>query len=189
MAQWNSNFLLSKCFICVDGSMLASYFITEISKFKILSWPCKVFIALLGRLFEVFSVFLRITGRKNEATDLVVSPLWGSTIDIISAHVPGQHMWASAGQGMRALAIVHIVQTSGSQMVMLRFITLSARDHHWPNPREKKLWREQQYKSARVSALTGSVPSKMLENGPGAAEGFSSLLGSKSSCPTLCYSL
>ena len=33
----------------------------------------------------------------NEATDLAVSQLRGSTIAIISAHVPGQHMWASAG--------------------------------------------------------------------------------------------
>ena len=30
---------------------------------------------------------------------MVVSQLLGSTIAIISAHVPGQHMWASAGQG------------------------------------------------------------------------------------------
>ena len=36
---------------------------------------------------------------KNEATDLVVSQLWGSIIAIISGHVPGQHMWPSAGPG------------------------------------------------------------------------------------------
>ena len=36
---------------------------------------------------------------KNQATDLVVSQLRGSTIAIISVHVQGQHMWASAGQG------------------------------------------------------------------------------------------
>ena len=36
---------------------------------------------------------------KNEATDLAVSQHRGSTIAIISAHVPGQHMWASAGPG------------------------------------------------------------------------------------------
>ena len=33
---------------------------------------------------------------KNEATDLAVSQLQGSTVPIISAHVPGQHMWACA---------------------------------------------------------------------------------------------
>ena len=44
----------------------------------------------------VFSVFFLNSG-KNEATDLAVSQLRGSTIAIISAHVPGQHMWASAG--------------------------------------------------------------------------------------------
>ena len=36
---------------------------------------------------------------KNEATNLAVSQLRGSTVAIISAHVPGQHMWASAGPG------------------------------------------------------------------------------------------
>ena len=35
----------------------------------------------------------------NEATDLVVSQLWGSTTATISAHVPDLHMWPSAGQG------------------------------------------------------------------------------------------
>ena len=37
---------------------------------------------------------------KNQATDLAVSKLRGSTIAIISAHVQGQHMWASAGPGL-----------------------------------------------------------------------------------------
>ena len=36
---------------------------------------------------------------KNEAADLAVSQLRGSTIAIISAHVLGQHMWASVGPG------------------------------------------------------------------------------------------
>ena len=50
---------------------------------------------LLGlRFFRIFE-----KSGKNEATDLAVSQLRGSTIAIISAHVPGQHMWASAGQG------------------------------------------------------------------------------------------
>ena len=35
----------------------------------------------------------------NEATDLAVSQLRGSTIAIISAHLPGQHMWASTSPG------------------------------------------------------------------------------------------
>ena len=37
---------------------------------------------------------------KNEATDLAFSQLQGSTIVIISAHVPGQHMWTRAGPGL-----------------------------------------------------------------------------------------
>ena len=62
----------------------------------------------------------------NEATDLVVSQLRGPTIAIISAHMPGQHMWARAGPGQSS----KILQKSGSQMVVLRFTTLSARDRH-----------------------------------------------------------
>ena len=45
------------------------------------------------------SFFLYFRERKNEATDLAVSQLRGSAIAIISAHVAGPHMWASAGPG------------------------------------------------------------------------------------------
>ena len=38
----------------------------------------------------------------NEATDLAVSQLRGSTIAIISTHLPGLQMWASAGPGPSA---------------------------------------------------------------------------------------
>ena len=37
--------------------------------------------------------------KRNEATDLAVSQVRGSTMAIIFAHVPGQHMWASEGPG------------------------------------------------------------------------------------------
>ena len=47
----------------------------------------------------VFSVFSR-NQEKFEATNLAVSQDRGSTIAIISAYVPGTHMWASAGQGL-----------------------------------------------------------------------------------------
>ena len=46
----------------------------------------------------VFFCILEKSG-KNEATYLAVSQLRGSTIAIITTHVPGPHMWASAGQG------------------------------------------------------------------------------------------
>ena len=48
-----------------------------------------------------FSVFSRNQEKTKpvQATDLEVSQPRGSTIAIISAHVPGQHMWASAGPG------------------------------------------------------------------------------------------
>ena len=51
----------------------------------------------------------------------------------------------------------------GSQMVVLRFTTLSARDRHWRNPRRKNYTERSNIKSARVSALTGSVPRKMAD--------------------------
>ena len=70
---------------------------------------------------------------KNEATDMAVSQLRGSTIAIISAHVPGSHLWASAGPGPSSF-----LQNSVSRTVVLRFTTLSARDRHWRNPRERK---------------------------------------------------
>ena len=80
---------------------------------------------------------------KNKSTDLAVSKLWGSIIAIISAHVPGQHMWASAGQGRK---------NSASWMVLLRFTTLSARDHHWRNPRKTNYREHSNIKIESVSA-------------------------------------
>ena len=50
--------------------------------------------------------------REIRATDLAVSQLRGSTIALISAHVPGQHMWASV-----ARALVQVLQNSGSWVV------------------------------------------------------------------------
>ena len=47
------------------------------------------------RLFYIFE-----RSGTNKATDMVVSHLLGSIIAIISAHVPGQHIWASVGQGL-----------------------------------------------------------------------------------------
>ena len=98
---------------------------------------------------------------KIEPNDLAVSQLRGSKIAVISAHVPGQHMWASLG--VLARALVQVLQNSGSRMVVLRFTTLSARDRHWRNPREFFFRECSNIKSARVGALTGSVPRKMAE--------------------------
>ena len=113
---------------------------------------------LLGlRFFCIFE-----ESGKNEATDLAVCQLRGSTIAIISAHVPGQHMWASADPGPTT-KLTQVLQNSASWMVVLRFTTLSARDRHWRNPRKKNYRERSNIKSARVSALTGSVPRKMAE--------------------------
>ena len=46
----------------------------------------------------VFFCFFEKSGIK-EATDLAVKQLQGSTIAMISAHVPVQHGWPSAGPG------------------------------------------------------------------------------------------
>ena len=70
---------------------------------------------------------------------------------------------ASTCGRVRARARVQVLQNSGSRMVVLRFTTLSARDRHWRNPRKKNYRERSNIKSARVSALTGSVPRKMAE--------------------------
>ena len=70
---------------------------------------------------------------------------------------------ASTCGRVRARALVQVLQNSGSRMVVLRFTTLSARDRHWRNPRKKNYRERSNIKSARVSALTGSVPRKMAE--------------------------
>ena len=95
---------------------------------------------------------------KNEATGLVVSQLWGSII--AKSLVMCQ---ASTSGQVLALARVQVLQNSGSLMVVLRFTTLSALDchWHWRNPRKKN--RAQEYKSACVSALAGSVLRKMAK--------------------------
>ena len=62
-----------------------------------------------------------------------------------------------------ARALVQVLQNSGSQVVVLRFTTLSAQDRHWRNPRKINYRECSNIKRARVSALTGSVPRKMAE--------------------------
>ena len=94
-------------------------------------------------------------------TDLAVSQLQSSTIAVISAHMPGLHLWASAGLGPSSSSPKQ--WKTGSQMVMLRFTTLSARDCHWRNPRKKNYRECSNIKSACVSALTDSVPHKMAK--------------------------
>ena len=50
---------------------------------------------------------------------------------------------------------IHLLQNCGSQMLMLRFKSLSVRDQHL-----QVSWRAQENKSARVVPLKGSVPCK-----------------------------
>ena len=54
-------------------------------------------------------MIFKISG-KNEANDLAVRQLQGSTIAIIFAHVPGPYMWAIVDLGP-----IQVIQSSGSQ--------------------------------------------------------------------------
>ena len=56
-------------------------------------------------------------------------------------------------------ARLQVLQNSGSQMLMLRVKPLSA-EMDTGEKQEKNIERVQQYESARVSALTRSVPRK-----------------------------
>ena len=105
----------------------------------------------------IFCIFQK--SGKNKTTDLVVSQLWGSTIAIISAHVPvpGQHMWASAGPGFKF---------SKSVQVGWSCLDLQLCQHKIATDeiQERKNSREHSnIKSTCVSALTCSVPHKMTK--------------------------
>ena len=102
-----------------------------------------------------FFCISRNQGKKNTATDLAVSQFLGSTIDIISAQVPGQHMWP--GPYFKFSKTVEV----GWLHQDLQFCQ---REVATDKIQEKKNYREHSnIKSARVSALNGSVPRKMAE--------------------------
>ena len=107
---------------------------------------------------RVFCIFEK--SGINKATCLAVTQLRGTTIAIISAHVPGLQ-WPSTCGRVLARARVQVSQNSGSRTVVFRFTTLSARECHWRNPRKKNYRDSNNIKRARVSALTGSVPHNM----------------------------
>ena len=91
--------------------------------------PMEIKLAALGMSLRKILPGLRFfcifeKSGKNEATDLA-SAVRGSTIAIISAHV----LALTCGR-VQARARVQVLQNSASQMVVLRFTTLSARDRH-----------------------------------------------------------
>ena len=121
-----------------SSSMLSSYLDFKVStewRFHWMLAPSGL-VALLGLIVPVspghepqksllrglrfFCIFEK--SGKNEATDLA-SAVRGSTIAIISAHV----LALTCGR-VQARARVQVLQNSASQMVVLRFTTLSARD-------------------------------------------------------------
>ena len=103
----------------------------------------------------VFSVFSRTQEKKKPLED---SQLRGSTIAIISAHVPGPHMWASAGPGPSSSSPK---QWKSDGRVKI-YNSVSTRSP-LTKSKKKKYREHSNINSARVSALTGSVPRKMSE--------------------------
>ena len=90
-------------------------------------------------------------------------------------------MWASAT--VLAWARNQVLQNSGSQMVVLRFTTLSARDRHWRNPRKKEKKSAQQYKKL---ACQCTYRFSATQNGCGATERFSTHQESNPCRPSHC---
>ena len=82
---------------------------------------------------------------KKEATDLAVSQLQCSANAIIASHVPGPHMWASAGPSSSS------VKQCQREITTDEILEL------------KKIREHSNIKSSCVSALTGSVPRRMAE--------------------------
>ena len=105
---------------------------------------------MLGLYF--FRVCIFEKSGKNEATDLAVSQLLGSTIAIISAHVPGLQMWASASQGPSSSSPKQWKCDGHVQI----YNSVSARSL-------RKSKKTKKYRERSVSALTDLVPHKMAE--------------------------
>ena len=81
------------------------------------------------------------------------------TIAIISAHMPGLHIWASAGPGPSSSSPKQW-ESDGC----VKIYNSCQREISTDEIQEEKNYREHSnIKSARVSALTGSVPRKMAK--------------------------
>ena len=120
---------------------------------------CQYRLNTYHNMYHTLSVFREIRNKWSHWLGSQSAP-----IATISANVPYQHI-----RRVLARARVQVLQNSGSRMVVLRFTTLSALDRHWQI-------------STHVSALTGSVPSKMAQG----LQGFSTHQESNQSRPTLC---
>ena len=105
----------------------------------------------------------RATKSDSSGHCLAGSQLRGSTIAIISAHVPGPHMWASADTGPSSSSPKQW-KSDGRYKISNSF---SARSPMTKS--KKKNYRKRNNISACVSAMTGSVPRKMA----GMTESFS----------------
>ena len=124
------------------------------------------------RLFCIFE-----KSGKNKAIDLAVSQIRGSTSAIISAHVPGQHMWASVGPGPMARAGVQVL-TSKQWKSDGRVKIYNSVSTRLPLT---KVQRAQQYKKLSCQCTDGL---STAQNGRGAAERFSTPQESNPRCQT-----
>ena len=107
---------------------------------------------------------------KNESTDLAVSQLQNSTIAIISAHVPGPYMWASAGPDPSSSSPK---QCKSDDRVEI-YNSVSARSPLTKSKKEKI--RAQQYKKRACQCSA-------MQNWLGAAERISTLQKIESMLP------
>ena len=124
------------------------------------SWAWALKNLLQGLFF--FCIFEK-SGIK-EATDLAVSQLLGPTIAIISAHVPGQHMWASVGPGPSSSS-PKLWKTDGRVKI---YNSLSARSPLTKS--KKKKIKESTAIWKRTCQCTDGLSA--THNGRGAAESF-----------------
>ena len=116
--------------------------------------------------------------RNNQATDLAVSQLRGSTIAKISSYVPGQHVLASAGPGPSSSSPKQ--WKSGGSVKIYNFVSTRSL---LTKSKKKNLSRAKQYEKRACQSTDG-----LTQNGLGTAERFITDHKSNPSRPTHCES-
>ena len=114
-----------------------------------------------------FKYFRQFKEKRRPGTFAILAPRLYNRYN--HAHVPGPHMWQSPGPGPGSKCSKTVeVRCSYSELKPCQREIATQADEI----QERKNYRESSNtKSARVSALTGSVPRKIR----GAAEGFSTM--------------
>ena len=122
---------------------------------------CTMYQSIQGTYNNTHFVQHLATMSENEATDLEVSQLLGSTIAIISAHhdVPSPHTWASAGQGPSSRSLKPC--KSDGRVKIYNSVSATS---PLTKSKKKKYRERSNIKLARVSALTGSLYHWFISN-------------------------